>query len=230
MRPGFISSLSMRVDSPELGRYSKKKRIELVSAKPCPYAQRAWIALEEVGVEYTLREVELYGGRKPDWFLKVNPKGQVPVLLVYDEGDNQLQPIIGSNVICRYIADNLRTEASELANPEEAKDWHEWIDDDLGYHGKELVTKSRRGGSVLGGQLATRLLKVEEALRNGGPFVCGSEFSTVDVSLYPFLSRLEETFSLEEAHFPHLLTYIRLLKSRRSIQRASTQGGWWWWW
>ncbi|KAJ8906316.1 hypothetical protein NDN08_002809 [Rhodosorus marinus] len=230
MRPVFISSLSMRGDTPELGRRPKIKRIELVSAKPCPYAQRAWIALEEVGVEYTLREVELYGSRKPDWFLKVNPKGKVPVLLVYEEGDNQPRLIVESNVICRYIADNLRTEGSELANPEEAKVWHEWIDDDLGYHGKEQVTKSRRGGSVLGGELETSLLKVEEALRKGGPFVCGNDFSTVDVSMYPFLSRLEETFSMEETHFSHLLTYIQLLRSRRSIQRASTQGGWWWWW
>ena len=44
--------------------------------------RRAWLALEESGQLYDLHEVALYGaGGKPAWFLRLNPCGQVPVIV-----------------------------------------------------------------------------------------------------------------------------------------------------
>ena len=79
----------------------------LVTNRLCPYAQRAHIALAASGLKYetkvhcfhsichllfgsiyklvipTSQEVGLYGhGGKPKWFLELNPKGQVPVLIL----------------------------------------------------------------------------------------------------------------------------------------------------
>ena len=57
--------------------------VRLITNRLCPFAQRTWIALEEAGVPFKFEEVDLYGaGGKPGWFLKLNPKGQVPVLVV----------------------------------------------------------------------------------------------------------------------------------------------------
>jgi hypothetical protein len=54
----------------------------LVTHKSCPFAQKAWIALECSEQPYELEEISLYGsGGKPSWFLQLNPSGKVPVLV-----------------------------------------------------------------------------------------------------------------------------------------------------
>ena len=64
----------------------------------CPYAQRVWIALEEKGVKYTAVEIALYGsGGKPGWFMRLNPKGEVPVL------KHNEKVIVESNSIIRLL-------------------------------------------------------------------------------------------------------------------------------
>jgi len=55
--------------------------VQFFTNKMCPFAQKAWITLEEKQVPFELVEIGLYGaGGKPDWFMKMNPKGLVPVL------------------------------------------------------------------------------------------------------------------------------------------------------
>lgn len=41
----------------------------------CPYAQRTHITLKELGLEFDTTEVT--GMPKPDWYLKINPRGKV---------------------------------------------------------------------------------------------------------------------------------------------------------
>ena len=52
-----------------------------VTNRACPFAQKAWIALEACQAPFEMKEVSLYGNNgKPDWFLELNPAGTVPVL------------------------------------------------------------------------------------------------------------------------------------------------------
>ncbi|CAE8584109.1 unnamed protein product [Polarella glacialis] len=63
-------------------RQQQQPAAKLVTNKMCPYAQKAWIAMEESGLPYTMSEISLYGmGGKPSWFLQLNPLGQIPVLV-----------------------------------------------------------------------------------------------------------------------------------------------------
>lgn len=78
------------------------QEVTLYTNKMCPFAQKAWVALEEKQVEYEMVEVGLYGsGGKPSWFLDMNPKGQVPVLKHGDE------VVVESDDIIKYIDKNL---------------------------------------------------------------------------------------------------------------------------
>ncbi|KAI9127986.1 hypothetical protein K1719_000979 [Acacia pycnantha] len=43
----------------------------------CPFCQRVLLTLEEKHVPYDLKLVDLK--HKPEWFLKINPEGKVPV-------------------------------------------------------------------------------------------------------------------------------------------------------
>ncbi|PQM39821.1 dehydroascorbate reductase 1 [Prunus yedoensis var. nudiflora] len=44
----------------------------------CPFCQRVLLTLEEKHLPYDLKLVDL--GNKPEWFLKINPEGKVPVI------------------------------------------------------------------------------------------------------------------------------------------------------
>jgi glutathione S-transferase len=71
--------------------------LTLISFALCPYVQRAVIALNEKGVPFERKYVDL--ANKPEWFKKISPLGKVPVLL---DGE---QPIFESAVILEYLED-----------------------------------------------------------------------------------------------------------------------------
>ncbi|KAF4996342.1 hypothetical protein FDECE_12486 [Fusarium decemcellulare] len=62
--------------------------------------QRVLLVLEEIGLPYELRVVDLRNGehKTPNFRMKYNPFGKVPV---FEDGDTKL---FESRAICRYIA------------------------------------------------------------------------------------------------------------------------------
>ena len=76
--------------------------LELYHFEPAANSMKPLLCLSEKGVEFTSRQLNLEGRRweqYSDWFLKINPDGQVPVL-VHDG-----KVIIESTVINEYIED-----------------------------------------------------------------------------------------------------------------------------
>ena len=71
-------------------------KLTLISHHLCPYVQRAAIALNEKGVEFERKNIDL--NNKPDWFLKLSPLGKVPILVVDDE-----TVLFESSVIAQYV-------------------------------------------------------------------------------------------------------------------------------
>ena len=47
----------------------------------CPYCQKVWILLEEKQLPYRIEHINMRSyGDKPDWFMKKNPSGMLPVV------------------------------------------------------------------------------------------------------------------------------------------------------
>src|SRR5947207_667371 len=74
---------------------SGREPLVLVSHALCPYVQRAAIVMDEKGVAFVRRDIDL--SAKRNWFLAVSPLGKTPVLLVAGT------PIFESAVICEYL-------------------------------------------------------------------------------------------------------------------------------
>lgn len=76
--------------------------IRVHSMMICPFAQRTRLHLELLGLPYELDNLDICRPR-PDWFLELNPAGQVPVL------------VRGEDVICdsSIISEYLQEVASE---------------------------------------------------------------------------------------------------------------------
>lgn len=68
--PAIISRYIMSSSSKSLKQTAlhaaNKSNIQFITNKRCPFAQKAWIALESSEVGYDMREISLYGvGGKP---------------------------------------------------------------------------------------------------------------------------------------------------------------------
>jgi len=53
--------------------------IKVISFKICPFVQRVTALLEAKNAPYEIEYIDL--NNKPDWFIKVSPNGQVPLLI-----------------------------------------------------------------------------------------------------------------------------------------------------
>src|SRR5690606_3067827 len=70
-------------------------RIQLISAKTCPFVQRSVILMGEKGAKFEVTYVDL--DNKPQWFLEQSPRGKVPVLVV----DGTV--LFESQAICEFL-------------------------------------------------------------------------------------------------------------------------------
>jgi glutathione S-transferase len=76
--------------------------IELFTANT-PNGKKVSIALEELGLDYTTRKINL-GAReqREDWYLKLNPNGRIPTII---DRDNDNFIVFESGAILLYLAD-----------------------------------------------------------------------------------------------------------------------------
>lgn len=76
-----------------------------------PNAVKLPLYLETLGLDYNVLKIDMAKGEhKSDWYLKLNPRGSVPTLLVADEGGNLVHSIFESAAALQYIADTYDKE------------------------------------------------------------------------------------------------------------------------
>jgi glutathione S-transferase len=76
--------------------------IELLTA-PTPNGHKASVALEELGLPYTVRSIDLGNHeQKEPWFLALNPNGRIPVIIDHDASDHV---VFESGAILWYLAE-----------------------------------------------------------------------------------------------------------------------------
>ncbi len=157
--------------------------LELISHPLCPYVHRAAALLTELGVPYSQRYIDL--DAKPDWFVKLSPRGKVPVLLA--DG----VPIFESNVILEYLAETV-APALLLDDPLERarrRMWMEITNDLLGgqYRLSVAATPAEREKAIA--SVKEGLARFEPMLAK--PFFAGDEPGLVDFAAGPALVRFE---------------------------------------
>ena len=81
---------------------SAARMIELYTA-PTPNGWKASIMLEEIGLPYEVRPINLLQGEQREpWYLRLNPNGRIPTIVDRDEGDFA---VFESGAILVYLAE-----------------------------------------------------------------------------------------------------------------------------
>ena len=184
------------------------------------------IALHEAGLEHELVKVDLRAKKleNGDDYLKVNPKGQVPALML-DNGELVTEgPVIVQMIADKAAAKNLAPAAH---SPERYKlqEWLAYINGELHKNIGPLfnpalsddakgVFKDRAMGKFryLDGQLA------------GRDYLMGKQFTVADAYLFVMLSWAER-MKFDLSGLSNLLAYQARVAARPKVQEALTKEG-----
>lgn len=195
-------------------------RFRLISFKLCPYVQRAAIVLAEKGVPFERVDIDL--ANKPNWFLKLSPLGKVPVLVVEQDGREEV--LFESAVIAEYLDETLepRLHPSDPLEKARHRAWIEFASATLAdiyglYTGDEATYRAKLQA------LEAKFARLETILAEG-PYFAGQKFSLVDAAFAPAF-RYFDTFDqlLGKDLFagkPKLAVWRKALAERASVTGA----------
>lgn len=170
--------------------------------------------------------------QKPDWYLKINPRGKVPALRV-PALNNQV--VYESAICCEFLCDAYAPTSLMPTDPMDRATVRLLND-----HCDNVLTKSQFAFLInkdadkdldLGQALESALMMYEEQLdKSGGPFLMGECFTLADVHILPFILRLivslkhYKSYELPTANFSKLLAWYDVCSKRESVQDAALSG------
>jgi GSH-dependent disulfide-bond oxidoreductase len=183
--------------------------------------QKARLALEELGLEYTLVTVDLSrGGQHADLVGELNPNHKVPIL---NWGPYTLWE---SNAIVTYLGERTgRLWPTDAEGKGRAAKWlffeARHLSESIGelWFNGYIARQMGRTPDTLAAEAAARksaryLAVLDEHLRKD-PWMLGSEFSLVDCCYGPVLDALALAGDYIEA-YPALKAYLRNIRERKS--------------
>jgi len=190
-------------------------KLTLISHHLCPFVQRAAIALNEEGVEFERKNIDL--ANKPDWFLKLSPLGKVPILVVDDE-----TVLFESSVIAQYVNEITGGDLLSADTAEKYRQlaWMEFASEVIGSVGQLYNANGNGTFNRARSVLEDKFSRVEEALSDG-PWFSGEDLSLVDAAFAPAFRYFDLIDELTGIDFfestPKVAAWRKALQQRPSV-------------
>jgi len=161
----------------------------LYSGTTCPFSQRSRFVLFEKGMDFEIRDIDLYN--KPEDIAVMNPYGQVPILVERD------LVLYESNIINEYIDERFPHPQLMPADPVMRARTRLFLynfEKELFVH---VGTLEERSGTVDEKARERARNAIRDRLSQLAPlllknkYMLGEEFSMLDVAIAPLLWRLD---------------------------------------
>ena len=184
------------------------------------------IALLEAGLPYDLVKVDLRAKKleNGDDFLKVNPKGQVPVL-VLDSGEL----VTEGPVIVQMIADKAGKNLAPARDSDERYKLLEWLNfittelhKNLGPMFSPVLADDAK--PFFKDRAMGKFKYLETALA-GRDYLLGKQFTVADGYLFTMLMWSTDRLKLDLSELPNLLAYKARVAARPKVQEALAKEG-----
>ena len=185
-------------------------------------AQKVWIALEAANAPYDMEEISLYGANgKPDWFLKLNKRGTVPVLVCFGGAVRLCDSDEILDGIGTAVENGSRLVPTDEADAEKVARFRKSLNDFLPIGKKAVLGGSKR-------KMWDKLKELDAMVE--GPFVCGDQVTVADCAAFPFLWRIDtELGPVEDEGCMKIRAWLDHCKTNKAFAKT-IQGSWWWWW
>jgi RNA polymerase-associated protein len=193
----------------------------LYSGTTCPFSQRCRFVLFEKGMDFEIRDVDLYN--KPEDISIMNPYGQVPILVERD------LILYESNIINEYIDERFPHPQLMPADPvmrARARLFLFNFERELFVHVQQLERRDQvkdpgKSMDKARQQVRDRLTQLTPIFIKN-KFMLGDDFSMLDVAIAPLLWRLDHYgIEMPKSAAP-LLRYAERLFSRPAYIEALT--------
>ena len=188
----------------------------LYSGTTCPFSQRCRFVLFEKGMDFEIRDVDLFN--KPEDINVMNPYGQVPILVERD------LILYESNIINEYIDERFPHPQLMPADPVQRARARLLLlnfEREVFLHIETLEKQDAKKIEKARGIVRDRLSQLAPVVTKS-KFMLGEEFSMLDVAIAPLLWRLDHYgIEMPKTAAP-LLRYAERLFSRPAYIEALT--------
>ena len=196
--------------------------IELLTA-PTPNGWKASIMLEEVGLPYEVRAIDLGAlEQKQDWFLKVNPNGRIPALIDHDAGDFG---VFESGAILVYLAEKTgKLLPADAKGRSRALQWLMFQMAGVGpMQGQSNVffryAPEKIPFAIERYQKETRRLYEVLDRRLGEAAYLAGDYGIADIATWPWVS-IHGWAGVEVEGLPNLERWLEVVGSRPAVQKG----------
>ncbi|CAM8622391.1 Gst Glutathione S-transferase [Burkholderiales bacterium] len=188
----------------------------LYSGTTCPFSQRCRFVLFEKGMDFEIRDVDLFN--KPEDINVMNPYGQVPILVERD------LILYESNIINEYIDERFPHPQLMPADPVQRARARLLLlnfEREVFIHVDTLERQDAKKVDKARATVRDRLSQLAPVVAKS-KFMMGEEFSMIDVALAPLLWRLDHYgIDLPKAAAP-VLKYAERIFARPAFFEALT--------
>jgi GSH-dependent disulfide-bond oxidoreductase len=197
--------------------------IELFTAAT-PNGWKVSIALEELGLPYTVRALTLGKlEQKEEWFLKINPNGRIPAIIDHDNGGFA---VFESGAILIYLAE--KTGKLLPAEPKARSRVLQWLMFQMGGVGPMMGQANvffRYAPEKIPYAIdryqreSRRLFEVMERQLKNSTYIAGEEYSIADIALHSWAAGYEWS-GVSIDGLPGLQRWLDLVGARPAVVKG----------
>jgi GST-like protein len=189
--------------------------------------QKIFIMLEECGLPYNLKTVDVWKGEQfsPE-FTKINPLQKVPAIVDWDGPGGKPYTVIESGAILIYLAE--KAGRFMPADPAKRYDAIQWLMVQVANVGPmcgQLVHFSRYApagqdyGHARYRSQTNILYDLYEQRLAAQPYVAGDDYTVADIAAFPWLRNVG-LLAVDLAGRPNVKAWIDRIEARDAVKRA----------
>jgi GST-like protein len=199
---------------------------------PTPNGHKITLFLEEAGLPYTIRRVDIGKGEQfaPE-FLAISPNNKMPAIVDHDPpGGGAPLSVFESGAILFYLARKTgKFMATDPRGMVTCLEWLFWQMGGLGpmtgQYGHFTVYAPEKIPYAIERYTreARRLLGVLDKRLHGRKYICGNEYSIADMACYPWIDPYEKA-PLDLTAYAEVQRWRETIRARPATARAYAQG------
>ena len=188
-----------------------------------PNVVKIYIALEELGLPYTVAPIDVFTGKQFDAeFVKLNPHAKVPVIV--DDG----RVLFESGAILLYLAEKTgKLLPSEIGAKYEAIQWlmvqMSTVGPMFGQH-VHFMRFAPAGNDYSKSRYTTQVHRVFEVIEqrlSTSPYLGGADYSIADIATFPWARNIPVLLGADAAaKFPNVARWVKTIEERPAVKKA----------
>lgn len=192
-----------------------------------PNGRKISIALEELGLDYQVRNVDITRGAQfAAEFLAVNPNNKIPAITDSNGPDGVPINLFESGAILIYLAE--KTGRLLPATPRERYETLQWLMLQMGgvgpmlgqaHHFRRFAPEPLPYAIERYTSEAARLYGVLDTRLAGRDWLAGGQYSIADIATFPWIAR-HDWQGMDLARFPNLRRWFDTIAARPAVQRG----------